>query len=90
MKRSDDPSAAKLSRGEVELLCTLHAVGANGCPASALAGRLGLSDSLAEAVAQGMDPLVASGLLARTGDRFDLTAAGRTVLATRLREVGVG
>ena len=77
-----------LSRAEVETLCVLYVVGAHGCPALELAPRLGLSQSLAEDVAEGMNALVLMGLLDRTEDaRFLVTAAGRSRLEGTLAEL---
>jgi hypothetical protein len=81
--------ASPLSRGEVEKLCILHVVGEDGCPADELAGRLGLSDSLAAAIAAGTEPLVQAGLLTIEDDWLDVTDAGRALLAARLRELGL-
>lgn len=73
----------KLSRGDIETLCVLHAVGAGGCPAGDLAERLGLSASIAPEIAAGMDSLVNSGLLNLEDGHFSLTDAGRVRLEKR-------
>jgi hypothetical protein len=80
----DEPQAPrKLSRGDIETLCVLYVVGEGGCPARDLAGRLGLSPSIAPEIAAGMDSLVTAGLLDLEEDRFSLTEAGRVRLANR-------
>lgn len=71
-----------LSRGEVEVLLLLDAIGP-GCPPGALAGRLGLCSSLAAAVdaaAQGL-----SGLVEETEAGFRLSEAGRSSLQAHTR-----
>ncbi len=79
-----DPGASgKLSRGDIETLCVLHVVGDEGCPAADLAGRLGLSPTIASEIAAGMDSLVGSGLLELEKGRFSLTEAGRVRLGAR-------
>lgn len=80
----EEPSGPhKLSRGDIETLCVLHAVGDRGCPASDLAERLGLSATVAPEIAAGMDSLVACGLLTLEENRFSLTEAGRARLEAR-------
>ena len=68
-------SSIKLSRSDIETLCVLHAVGKAGCRAGDLATRLGLSASLASAVADGMGGVIHSGLLDRSDDRYVRLAA---------------
>lgn len=79
----------RLSRSEIETLCVLHAVGDAGCPAGALATRLGLSPSIAPEIAAGMDGLVRGGWLTLDEHRFALTEAGAKRLRERSGEVGV-
>ena len=81
---------SKLSRGDIETLCVLHAVGEQGCPAGDLAERLGLSSTIASEIAAGMDSLASSGLLELEDERFSLTAAGRARLAARSGGGAVG
>lgn len=90
MHREDEPKTPKLSRGEVESLCILNAVGSEGCAPLALAGRLGLSETVADAVARSTETLVLRGWLAEEDDRLSLTEAGRAALTTRLAELGLG
>lgn len=73
----------KLSRGDIETLCVLHAVTERGCPAGDLAERLGLSRTIAPEIAAGMDSLVGSGLLELDEGRLSLTEAGRVRLEAR-------
>lgn len=87
MREAKHGEICKPSRGEIETLCVLHAVGSSGCPERDLAARLGLSATLAGAVAVGMDRLITAGLLERVEERFSLTAAGRNKLRTRLAEL---
>lgn len=83
-RRDEDASALSvLSRAGIETLCVLHAVGEDGCPASELAARLGLSPTIAPEIAAGMDSLVRSGLLDLEEGLFTLTEAGRTRLECR-------
>lgn len=89
MKRrtaSEDGEKSAPSRAEIETLCILHAIGPRGCYAMNLAELLGLSPELALAVADGVEPLVASGWVDVDvqGERFSLTDAGRDLLKTRL------
>ena len=81
-----DGRETPLSRGDIETLCVLHAVGDGGCPALDLAGRLGLSRTIAAEVAAGMQPLVDAGLLALEEDRLLLTDGGRRRLRDRSGE----
>lgn len=73
------------SREEIETLCVLYTIGQYGCPASGLATKLGLSQRLATAVADGMTPLITSGWVALNDERFSLTDAGRAHLNERLQ-----
>ena len=77
------------SREEIETLCVLHAVGADGCWTGDLAERLGLSPSLAALVAGGMDPLIRKGWLEERNGRFVVTDVGQEWLSQRLAEWGV-
>jgi hypothetical protein len=79
---SNDTSG--ISREEIESLCILHAVGTAGCDAQDLATRLGLSHTLAAAVAESTLPLIAEGLLDDTGGCIARTAAGDQRLQERL------
>lgn len=90
MSHSSESSIQKLSRGEIETLSILHAVGPSGCHVGDLAARLGLSASLAAVVARGMEPVIVGGLLERLDERFRLTEHGREVLTKRLAELGLG
>lgn len=89
MRESKDEAICKPSRGEIETLCVLHAVGSSGCQEGDLAARLGLSATLAGVVAEGMERLIIVGLLQRVDDRFTLTDAGRKKLRTRLAELAL-
>ena len=89
MRGAKDGKICKPSRGEIETLCVLHAVGSSGCQEGDLAARLGLSATLAGAVAEGMDRLITAGLLERVDARFSLTDAGRNKLKTRLAELAL-
>ena len=78
------------SRGEVETLLLLDAVGASGCYGIEVAGKLGLSPTLANAVAEGLEPLVLEQLLCRAEDgKITLTDKGTTHLQERLSALGV-
>lgn len=77
------------SRGEIETLCVLHAVGSSGCRANDLAARLGLSATLASVVAHGIERMVFGGLLDSVDDSFRLTERGRDLLMKRLDELGL-
>jgi hypothetical protein len=90
MSTSSNNSSTKLSRGEVEVLTVLHAVGTAGCRVSDLPGRLGLSVSLTAAVAEGVQPMVVAGLLLREDDVVMVSAAGKARLTARLTELGLG
>jgi len=90
MTRRDASVDVKLSREEIETLCVLSAIGEEGCPIGDLATRLGLSRTLAGAVADGMRALVDQGLLACEDDQFFLTEEGVDMLETRLAELGIG
>lgn len=89
MSHSNNASIHKPSRGEIETLCVLHAVGASGCRVGDLVARLGLSASLASVVAQGMERVIFSGLLERDEEWFRLTKPGREMLTKRLAELGL-
>jgi hypothetical protein len=52
-------------------------------------GRLGVSDSLASAVAQGTAPLIGAGLLAWQDERLRRTEARRRLLIARLAQLDV-
>lgn len=84
-RNAAEPEApqTKLSRGDIETLIVLHVVGADGCPLAELAGRLGLSDSIAGEIATGMESLVTSGLLVVEEGSFHLTDTGRDRLERR-------
>jgi len=85
----DDEQRRAPSREEIESLCILDAVGDDGCEAGELAARLGLSPTIAYAVAEGAAPLIGAGLLERRGDRFTLTDSGYAWLRERLTELDV-
>ncbi|MCB9684383.1 MAG: hypothetical protein H6738_05765 [Alphaproteobacteria bacterium] len=92
MNRHADADATEvaLSRADLEVLCVLYVIGTRGCPVLDVASRLGLSPSLAEAVAEGMNPLVVMGLLDRTEDgMFRVTEAGRSRLEDTLSDLGI-
>lgn len=89
MREANDESICMPSRGEIETLCVLHAVGPSGCRTGELAARLGLSATLAEVVAEGMERLVIVGLLERVDGRFTVSARGREQLKGRLAELGL-
>lgn len=89
MSTSSNNGSTKLSRGEVEVLTVLHVVGTGACRVSDLPGRLGLSGSLAAAVAEGLQPMVAAGLLLREDDLVMVSAAGKARLTARLTELGL-
>lgn len=78
------------SRGEVETLLLLDAVGASGCYGIEVAGKLGLSPTLANTVAEGLEPLVLEQLLHRAEDgKITLTDKGATLLRDRLSGLGI-
>ncbi len=87
MREANDESICMPSRSEIETLCVLHAVGSSGCRTGELAARLGLSATLAEVVAEGMEGLVIVGLLERVDGRFTVTDRGRETLTRRLAEL---
>jgi hypothetical protein len=78
------------SRGLVEILCILHAIGTRGCPFGDVAGRLGLSETLSSVVAEGVRPLVLTGLLAVDEARFTVTDAGQEMLNPWLADLDLG
>ncbi len=90
MKDSDDDVPGP-SRAEIETLLVLYVVGSDGCACDELASRLGLSQTLSHAVANGLGFLVLAGWLEQdeTENRFSLTEAGRLKLTSRLAELGV-
>ncbi len=79
----------KVTREEIETLCLLHAVGPHGCPVGELAARLGLSSTVASAVAESIVPLVGAGRLAMDDGSIRRTREGDRWLAQRLSELGV-
>ena len=89
MTRDENVQNPKLSRAEIETLCILSVVGKGGCPAGDLASRLGLSPTLASAVAEGMTILEDQGILERVDDKFSVTEAGAEMLTTRLATLGL-
>jgi DNA-binding MarR family transcriptional regulator len=86
----NDESSDKLSRGEVETLCVLAAIGRGGCDVREVAERLGLSPTLAEVIAGGLEPLVAAGLLLRERRFVEVTEEGHRMLSSRLEALGLG
>ena len=81
--------STKVSRGEIEALCVLIAIGAAGCRPDELAGRLGLSTTLAAAVAGYVHQLAWDGLVTVVDERIVGTADGRARLMTRLASLGL-
>jgi DNA-binding IclR family transcriptional regulator len=80
----------KVTRGEIENLCILHAVGDQGCPLGELPERLGLSPTLVVAVAESLTGLLGMGWLTREDETVTQTEEGRAWLGRRLLELGVG
>lgn len=80
-------SLAKPTRGEIETLCVIFAVG-DGCAAAELTVRLGFSPTLVDAVASAAMTLVERGLLEFEGELFTATDAGIATLASRLQRTG--
>lgn len=89
MSSPSQNTESKLSRGEVEVLTVIHAIGTGGCRVSDLPARLGLSTSLAPAVEEGVQPMILGGLLLREDDLLMVSAAGKARLTTRLAELGL-
>lgn len=87
MIEANDKPIYMPSRGEIETLCILHAVGVSGCRTRELAVRLGLSVTLADVVAEGMGRLVDVGLLDHVDGWFTVTHRGREKLTKRLAEL---
>ncbi len=77
--------AVGLTRAEVEILCILEAVGVEGCTATELPARLGLSPALARAVGSAVETLVAEGVLSVEGGRVQLTQPGEALLTAQLQ-----
>lgn len=90
MSHTNEDSIHKPSRGEIETLCILHAVGPSGCRAGDLAARLGLSPTLASVVVHGIERMIFGGLLDQDDEWFRLTERGRETLTKRLAELGLG
>ena len=80
-RHNPDPERvmAKPTRGEIETLCMLFAVG-DGCTTGELTARLGLSPTIADAVGSAATTLVEGGLLRVDGESFRITDAGRAAL----------
>ena len=87
MSHGNEGSIHKPSRGEIETLCVLDAVGTSGCRVGDLAARLGLSATLAAVVAQGMERVIFAGLLERDEESFRLTKQGCEMLTRTLAEL---
>jgi hypothetical protein len=85
-----EDNKSRPSREEIETLCILHAVGGVGCDAGDLSVRLGLSTTLASAVAESIQPLVAEGLLQNEDGWIERTDGGDRRLTARLAALGVG
>lgn len=79
----------RLPRGVAEQICLLHAIGHDGCPADRLAPRLGLSPTLAPAVASVTTSLAAMGLVEADGARIVVTGDGWRWYAEWLEAVGM-
>lgn len=77
------------SREEIESMCIVHAVGADGCSSDGLAERLGLSREHGMFLEQAIGPLVARGLLELRDGRVWSTEAGRKWLDERRVFFGV-
>ncbi|MCE2882256.1 MAG: hypothetical protein LW636_07855 [Planctomycetaceae bacterium] len=73
-----------LSRGDVERLCLLDAIGAEGCGIPRLVERLGLHPALEPAVLHALGKLSEEGLAEIAGDRALRTKAGAERLAQAL------
>ncbi len=89
MKHAEE-TEQMLSRGEVETLCLLDAVGIDGAAATEVTDRLGLSSTLAVTVSDALETLVSSGLLVNVEGRYKLTDKGRIKLSTQQANVGPG
>lgn len=63
-----DNTDVALSPADLQVIWVLYVVGTRGCPVLDLASCLGLSNSLAEGIAEGKNPLLIEGLLDRTKD----------------------
>ncbi len=89
MNHAPEGDRVVVSRGEIESLCMLHAIPADGCRVADFPNLLGLSPLLAEAVAEAIVPMVNSGWIQEQDERVEVTTAGRAWLKERLAEIGV-
>ena len=82
-----DADRVAVSRGEIENLCMIHAIPADGCRVDELPGLLGLSPLLAEAVAEAIVSMVNAGWIREHDNRLEVTPAGHAWLKERLSEI---
>jgi hypothetical protein len=77
-----------ISREEIETLCLLEVVGRGDATPAELAERLGLPRTLAPAIQEAIQPLVARRHLDARDTGISLTESGRVWLEQRLAELG--
>jgi hypothetical protein len=73
-----------MTRAQAETVCLLHAVGADGCPTSEVATRLGLSRGLANAGNRAAQRLLDLGLLELEDATYRRTPAGTKYIGDSL------
>ncbi|MBT9560405.1 MAG: hypothetical protein IV100_30550 [Myxococcales bacterium] len=89
MSAEQNNKVNKISRGEIEVLCILCAIGRLGVTVTELTERLGISATLTPFVMKCVSALPGDeGWIATDGDRLTLTIDGSRHLTTRLKELG--
>lgn len=87
MTRTPDDKPSALPRGEIENLCLLSAIPAEGCALGELSVRLGLSPLLAEPIAEAVMELKIAGWVQEADGRISATVTGRAWLKEQLADV---
>ena len=80
---------ATVARAEIETMCILEAIPAQGCELSVLPETLGLAPTLLSPVTAALEPLLASGWIEISDGRVQMTSAGRSWLDQRKLELEV-